>query len=196
MTTGMPISVSKRRHSSLCSRVTLTVRRENRSRSSAVPVSLASSPSALASSRFSKRFDSCRASRYKATPQTRKWSRATHHSLLHLRRLSIKDIRRLDTIFHYPNRAVEEAHEMARRLAGVVLQHLAVLLAHGDEELVDGHGGVDGDLAPEEGLDVVLLDSIRGVLGEECCEAFDTHLSRSFVWNVQCQCDIPNAFGM
>lgn len=57
-TTGIPINLRRRRHSSLCSRVTLTVRRENRSKSSVVPISLASSPSALASSRLSKRLDS------------------------------------------------------------------------------------------------------------------------------------------
>src|ERR1700691_2349804 len=57
--TGIPINLSKRLHSSLCSFVTLTVRRENRSRSSAVPVSLASFPSSFASARFSNRFESC-----------------------------------------------------------------------------------------------------------------------------------------
>jgi hypothetical protein len=71
------MSLSNLRHSSLCSRVTLTVRREKRSTSSVVPrdhmysepdreeqklangpVSLASSPSAFASSRLSNRFAS------------------------------------------------------------------------------------------------------------------------------------------
>ena len=83
----MPMSLSNLRHSSLCSRVTLTVRREKRSTSSVVPreqmyneldreeqnranepVSLASSPSAFASSRLSNRFasyDPCAINRHK-----------------------------------------------------------------------------------------------------------------------------------
>jgi len=44
ITTGIPINLRGLRHSSLCSRVTLTVRREKRSTSSAVPVSLALLP--------------------------------------------------------------------------------------------------------------------------------------------------------
>lgn len=43
------MSFSKRWHSALCSRVTRTVRRENFSTSSAVPVSLASSKPSFAS---------------------------------------------------------------------------------------------------------------------------------------------------
>ena len=58
MTTGMPISLRSFWHSSLCSRVTRTVRLVNLSTSSAVPVSFASSPSAFASSLLSKRFAS------------------------------------------------------------------------------------------------------------------------------------------
>lgn len=76
-TNGIPIKPSSFLHSSLCSLVTLTVRLEKRSTSSAVPfhrvnavreqmhnityhtpVSLASSPSSLASSRFSNRLES------------------------------------------------------------------------------------------------------------------------------------------
>jgi hypothetical protein len=56
--TGIPINLNKHLHSSLCSLVILTVRREKRSRSLAVPVSFASSPSSFASARFSKRFES------------------------------------------------------------------------------------------------------------------------------------------
>jgi len=41
--------------------------------------------------------------------------------------------------------------------AGIIRQHLAVFLAHGDEELINGHGRVNCDFAAEEVLDVVLL---------------------------------------
>ncbi len=58
MTTGIPINESSLRHSSLCWLVTLTVRLENLSTSSAVPISFASSPPSFASSRLSNRFES------------------------------------------------------------------------------------------------------------------------------------------
>lgn len=60
-TTGIPMSLRSLMHSSLCCFVTLTVRLDSRSTSSIVPVSLASSPSTLASSRRSNRFDSYKA---------------------------------------------------------------------------------------------------------------------------------------
>lgn len=41
--------------------------------------------------------------------------------------------------------------------AGVVGQHLAVLLAHSDKELVDRHGRVYGDFAAEQSFDIMGL---------------------------------------
>ena len=55
-TYGTPISRKSFLHSSLCSLVTLTVRRENLSTSSVVPISFASSLAFVASSRFANRF--------------------------------------------------------------------------------------------------------------------------------------------
>ena len=68
---------------------------------------------------------------------------------------------------------------MARRFARIVREQLAVLLSHGDEELVDGHGGVDGDFASEESLYFVLFYGFGSMLREEPCEAFDTHCIRA-----------------
>jgi hypothetical protein len=42
-------------------------------------------------------------------------------------------------------------------LASLIRQQLAVLLAHGDEKLVDGHRRVYCDFAAEEILNVMLL---------------------------------------
>jgi hypothetical protein len=138
MTTGMPISLSNLRHSSLCSRVTLTVRREKRSTSSAVPretmhcepqdkeqtwssppVSLASSPSAFASSpsafassRLSNRFAS-----YNVTPLVPTMCEGekikAHYSGLEIWRLAVENIGGLDSIFDDPDGAIEESHQMA-----------------------------------------------------------------------------------
>ena len=41
--------------------------------------------------------------------------------------------------------------------ASVIRQHLTIFLAHGDKELINGHGRVNCDFAAEEVLDVVLL---------------------------------------
>ena len=67
---------------------------------------------------------------------------------------------------------------MARRFARIVREELAVLLSHGDEELVDGHGGVDGDFASEESFYFVFFYGFGSMLREEPSEAFDTHCIR------------------
>ena len=161
------MSVRRRLHSSLCSRVTLTVRRENLSISSTVPVSFASSPSSLASARFSNLFDSYKIHnpRHSVVYIYDVNSLTTHHALFHLRRLPVKHISGLDPILHNTNSAVEEPHEMTRGLSSIIGEHLAVLLAHGYEELVDGHGGVDCDFAAEEGFDVMFFDGCGCVFG-------------------------------
>lgn len=107
--TGMPISRRSLRHSSLCSLVTLTWRRLNRSISSTVPVSLASSPSSFASSRFSKRLASWRViSEVNDNNQTE-----TYNTRLEFWRFPIEYICRFYTILHYSYCAVEEPHEVA-----------------------------------------------------------------------------------
>ena len=99
----------------------------------------------------------------------------TYHTRLQLWWLSIKNIRRLDTILYDTYRTVKETHEMAvvtrqmlqiadrryapGRLPLVVREHLTVLLTHSYEELVDGHGRVDGDFAAKQRLDIMLLNT-------------------------------------
>jgi len=99
----------------------------------------------------------------------------TYNTLLEFWGFPIKDVSRLYAVLDDADGAIEEAHEVAGRLSGVVCEHLAVLLPNGDEELVDGHGRVDGDLAAKEGLDVVLLDGIGRVFEEEGGETLDAH---------------------
>jgi hypothetical protein len=78
------------------------------------PVSLASSPSAFASSRLSNRFASY-------TPRVispAKWGKEaikTHYSGLELWWLAIKDIGGLDAIFDNTNGAIKETHQMAKK---------------------------------------------------------------------------------
>lgn len=64
---------------------------------------------------------------------------------------------------------------MTRRLAGIVGEHLAIPLPHGDKKLVDRHGRVDGDLTTKEGLDVVFHEGFWCMLGEKWGESLDTH---------------------
>ena len=45
----------------------------------------------------------------------------------------------------------------------------------GDEELVDGHGGVDGEFAALEGGEGDFFDGGGGFVGEEFGEVFDSH---------------------
>ena len=99
----------------------------------------------------------------------------TYNTLLELWRLAIKDVSRLYAVLDDTDGAIEEAHEVAGCLSGVVCEHLTVLLPNGNEELVDGHGRVDGNLAAKEGLDVVLLDGIGRVFEEERGKTFDAH---------------------
>ena len=97
---------------------------------------------------------------------------------------------------------------MARRLALVVLEHLTVALADGDEELVNAHRRVDGNFTTEKRLYLILLwtqrgaatanktqrqrqrrrvtgtmsshlDSLRSVLFDECSEALDSHFNEA-----------------
>ena len=51
-------------------------------------------------------------------------------------------------------------------LAVVIGELTLADLAHGDEELVDGHRRVDGDLAAEIIVDVALLDRARRVVAD------------------------------
>lgn len=65
---------------------------------------------------------------------------------------------------------------MTRRLPRIVCEHLAILLADSNKELVYGHGRVYGDFASEEGLYLMFCNSLWCMLGDECCESFDSHV--------------------
>jgi hypothetical protein len=81
----------------------------------------------------------------------------TYDTALELWWFPIKHITRLDTILYHPDGAIEETHEMARRLSRFVLEHLSVSLTHGDEKLVDTHRRINGDFTTEKRLDIVFL---------------------------------------
>jgi hypothetical protein len=100
---------------------------------------------------------------------------SAHDTTLEVWRLSIEDICRLDAVLDDTDGAVEEAHEVAvmyafsvgtltesreslpGSVARVVREELAILRAHGNQELIYAHGRVDGDLAAKQGLDVMFL---------------------------------------
>ena len=90
-----------------------------------------------------------------------------HHTGLELSCLAIKNVRGLDPIYGNSDSAIEESHQMpgigARSHWGgsetvcveteghhprawLFRQHLAVFLAHGDKELVNGYGRVNCQL--------------------------------------------------
>lgn len=88
---------------------------------------------------------------------------ATYHTLLHLWRLPVKHIGWFYAILNYTYRSVEEAHEVTGRLSCVVREHLAVLLANGNEELVYRHGGVNSNFSTKEGFDFMFFYGGRGM---------------------------------
>ena len=97
------------------------------------------------------------------------------HVLLEVRRLPVEHVRGLDAAVDHADRAVEEAEQVARDLARLGHHLLPVRLAHRDEELVQAHGRVDRDLAPEERLDVRVLDRARRLVGDDRSEAWGQH---------------------
>ena len=113
--TGIPINLNNRLHSSLCSLVTLTVRQEKRSRSSAVPVSFASSPS-FASTRFSKRFESYMGGvvSIKGVSEGGGGGR-TYDTCFEFGWFAVEYVGEFDTIFDDSDGTVEEAHQVASR---------------------------------------------------------------------------------
>ena len=100
----------------------------------------------------------------------------THHTLLQIWWLPVEHIRGLDAVLDDAYSAVEQTHQVTRYLPRVVREHLAVLLTDRDEELVDGHGRVYRDLAPEERLNLVFLHRFGRMLGQQASEPLDTHL--------------------
>ena len=96
---------------------------------------------------------------------------------LQVRRLAVEHVHRLDAVLHETNGAIEHAHEMRGRLALLVRQHAVALLPHGNQELIDAHGRVDGHLASEEVLDLVLFDSARRIVAYHFGQLMNTHRS-------------------
>ena len=82
----------------------------------------------------------------------------THHTLLQIWWLPVEHIRGLDAVLDDAYGAVKQTHQVTRNFPRVVRQHLAVLLADRDEELVDGHGRVNGDFTSEECFNVMFLE--------------------------------------
>ena len=106
---------------------------------------------------------------------------ATHHARLQLWRSPVEHVRRFDTILHYANRSVEEPHKVTRRFPSIVGEHFTVPLPDCNQELVDGHGRVDGDFATKEGLYVMFHDGFWRMFGEECGQSLDAHC-RTWWW--------------
>ena len=57
----------------------------------------------------------------------------------------------------------------------LVGEHFSVPLAHGYEELVNGHGGVNGNFSSKEGFNVMLFDTGGRMLGEQSSKSFNAH---------------------
>jgi hypothetical protein len=66
--------------------------------------------------------------------------RDTYDTPLHIRRLPVKDVARLDAVVDHPDRTVKGPEQMRRHLARFVRHLLAILLANGDEESGAGEG--------------------------------------------------------
>jgi hypothetical protein len=102
----------------------------------------------------------------------------TDDSSFQIRRFSVKHVHRFDAILHNSQRSIEQSHQVTMipvsglkrlkerayapgSLSSVICEQLAILLTHGDEELVYAHGRVDGHFATEQSFDVVFLQGIR-----------------------------------
>lgn len=58
----------------------------------------------------------------------------TCRALLHVWRLAVKDVTRLDTVVDHTDCPIEGSHEMRGDLALVIHELLAILLTNGDEK--------------------------------------------------------------
>lgn len=63
------------------------------------------------------------------------------------------------TVKAHSDQSYNIAKNRPRSFPRIVCEHLAVLLAYSDEELVDRHGRVYGHFATEESFDVMGLTS-------------------------------------
>lgn len=98
---------------------------------------------------------------------------------LELRGLAIEDVDGLDARLQHLGRAVEHAQQVAGDLSGLVAQQLVPHAAHGYEELVNVHAGVDRDLAAKVVLELLALDAAWRVIAEQLGEALDPHGCRA-----------------
>lgn len=99
---------------------------------------------------------------------------------LHGGGLAVEDEGGLHAELEEPDNAVEEAAELGGDIT-VVVGEVVGAHADGDEELVDAHGGIDGNLAAKEGLGILGLDGARGVVTKQLGETLDSHDGRGGV---------------
>mmetsp|Transcript_3571 Transcript_3571/g.6851 ORF Transcript_3571/g.6851 Transcript_3571/m.6851 type:complete len:206 (+) Transcript_3571:694-1311(+) len=87
----------------------------------------------------------------------------------HLRGLPVEHVHRLQPLLQHADGARPHPLQVAGDLPLLVRQlpFAPKGALHRDQELVDAHAGVHGDLAPKVILHLVLLDRCRGLLGDE-----------------------------
>jgi hypothetical protein len=98
---------------------------------------------------------------------------------LELRGLAVEDVDGLDAGLEHPGCAEEHALQVAGDVARLVREQLLAHAAHGYEELVDVHAGVDGDLAAKVVVELLRLDAPGRVVAQHLGEAVDPHAAAS-----------------
>lgn len=94
----------------------------------------------------------------------------THDTLLHVGRLSVKHVARLDTVLYHSDGSVEGPHEMRGDLSCVVHEHLPVLLSHSDQEPGTREERIVWSSAWSQEDALVGLERLKGVelTGRDC----------------------------
>ena len=72
--------------------------------------------------------------------------------------LPIENVDGLDANLEHLSCTKHESSDVRGDLACIIREHVgAVWALHGDQKLIDGHGGVNGNLAPKVGVDLDFL---------------------------------------
>lgn len=105
-------------------------------------------------------------------------------SSLHLRGFPVEYVDGLHATGHHLDGAVEHALNMRGDFSAIVHElHRGLASSrpgrsHRDEELVHGHGGIDGYSTTGEFLHLLLFDRQRSLLRDELHETLNSHLER------------------
>mmetsp|Transcript_13771 Transcript_13771/g.26702 ORF Transcript_13771/g.26702 Transcript_13771/m.26702 type:complete len:211 (-) Transcript_13771:2-634(-) len=103
---------------------------------------------------------------------------------LELRWFTVKDKDRFDTVVHEADGAVEHPTNVAGHFSSFVGQLLVVRTSsHCDQELVQTHTCIDGNLLAKVGLHLFLFDRRRRIVANQFEQTFDSHVFRANLEN-------------